>query len=184
MRSFGRDRRLEKPLELLPDCHPRAGRWVDLGSGDGVFTEVLSQMLGDGSSFVALDRDRQALARYQARVSKEGSAFATSFVQADLGQPLPLSNLHGAMAANVLHFFPEGFKPQFLAAIRRSLLPGGQMIIVEYNVDRGNHAVPFPLSAAQWVRLVDDAGFIDTHVASRTPSSFLHEMVAITGWVS
>ena len=183
MSSFGRARRLEKPLKLLPGCHPRPGRWADLGSGDGVFTEVLGHLLGAGSSLVALDWDRQALLRCQDQLSKARSGPATSFVQADLGRPLPLRGLHGALMANVLHFFQDSLKPQVLSHIRQSLLPGGQLILVEYPTERGNRAVPYPMSAPQIVRLVEDAGFRRVHVAARTPSSFLREMVAITGWV-
>lgn len=183
MPTFGRDRRLAKPKELLPGCHPQPGRWADLGSGDGVFAEVLSLLLGPGSSLVALDRDLRTLARYQDLVSRKGSGLTTSFVQADLAQPLPLHGLDGAMMANVLHFFPDLVKRQILFSIHQILRPGGQFVLIEYNSDRGNHAVPYPLSATRLARLLESAGFARVQVAARTPSSFLQEMIAITGWI-
>ena len=44
-------------------------RWLELGAGDGEFTLALADLLGPAGEIVAVDRDGQALAALQARVT-------------------------------------------------------------------------------------------------------------------
>ena len=73
--------------------------------------------------------------------------------------------------ANSLHFVRD--KAQVLPLVRGLLRPGGHLVLVEYDADRGNPWVPFPVSSRSWVALASAAGFEDTHELARVPSRFL-----------
>jgi hypothetical protein len=47
---------------------------------------------------------------------------------------------------------------------------------VEYNADRGNMWVPYPMSYPTWEQLAARAGFLATSLLARVPSRFLDEI--------
>jgi SAM-dependent methyltransferase len=182
-RWYQRDRRrFSKPLGLLPACRPPAsGTWADLGCGDGIFSAVLADLLGPFGRVVGLDRDRHALSRFDRNMAAAGMGGETTAVLADFRQPLPLAQVDGLLAANALHFTRQAEKAPLLSALTQRLRPGGQWIIVEYNHELGTGAVPHPLAADGWVRLLHSLGLQDVRVAARVPSRYLGEMVAVSG---
>jgi hypothetical protein len=50
---------------------------------------------------------------------------------------------------------------------------GGSLVVVEYDTDRGNPWVPFPLSYRSWATLAAEAGFQETQRLASVPSHFL-----------
>jgi SAM-dependent methyltransferase len=95
---------------------------------------------------------------------------------ADFTQPLALPPLDGIVMANSLHFQRD--KEPVLQQILGYLKPGGQLILVEYNVDRGNRWVPYPLSFPTWKALAERSGFAGTRLLATRPSRFLGEIYA------
>jgi SAM-dependent methyltransferase len=75
--------------------------------------------------------------------------------------------------ANALHFFRD--KQAVIRHVRSFLKPDGRFILVEYNVDRGNLWVPYPLSYPTWEKLASQCGFVHTRLLQKVPSSFLKE---------
>ena len=73
--------------------------------------------------------------------------------------------------ANSLHFVRD--KAPVLELARGYLRPGGRLVLVEYDADRGNPWVPYPVSARSWPALAAAAGFEGTHDLARVPSRFL-----------
>lgn len=73
--------------------------------------------------------------------------------------------------ANALHF--ERNKPPLLALLRGYFKPGGRLILVEYDTDRGNRWVPHPLSYPSWEKIAKENGFSGTRRLARFPSRFL-----------
>ena len=63
----------------------------------------------------------------------------------------------------------------------RFLKPGSRLIVVEYNTNQGNPAVPYPLDDRNWLELAAQVGLREARIASRIPSSFLGEMYAGMG---
>ncbi len=119
----------------------------------------------------SVDRDRSALARQQ---RAKGSRFAqapTSVVQGDFTEPLELPPLDGLVMANSLHFVDE--KAPVLALVHGYLKPGGRLIVVEYDVDRGNPWVPYPFSFSTWQRMAVENGFGAPSLIGRYPSRWL-----------
>ncbi len=93
------------------------------------------------------------------------------YVEADFTRPLDLPPLDGVVMANSLHFVRR--KEPVLARVLDALRPGGRLILVEYDADRGNPWVPHPLSYATWERVAAGSGFTSTHLLGRVPSRFL-----------
>jgi ubiquinone/menaquinone biosynthesis C-methylase UbiE len=150
------------------------GVWADLGSGSGAFTLALADLLGPTGEIYSVDKDRGAL-REQERVMRERfSATKTQYLVADFTQQLALPMLDGVVMANSLHFQRE--KGPVLQLVRSYLRPGGRLILVEYNVDRGNIWVPYPLSYSTWEALARRHGFTSTTLLATVPSRWLGEI--------
>jgi ubiquinone/menaquinone biosynthesis C-methylase UbiE len=155
----------------IPD--PPEGTWADLGSGRGAFTLALTDLLGPDGIIYSIDKDAAAL-HEQGRILQE--IFPERIINrmhADFTHPLHLPPLDGVVMANSLHFFRH--KGSVLRRVWRLLRPGGRLIVVEYNVDRGNYWVPYPISYSKLNRLMDENGFSGTRLLATRPSSFLKE---------
>jgi SAM-dependent methyltransferase len=157
---------------------PATGRpsqtWADLGARSGAFTLALADLLGPTATIHAVDRDRAALAELRtAFVSSLPTADVRALV-ADFTRPLDLGDLDGVVMANSLHFVRD--KLPVLVSVRAMLRPGGRLVLVEYDTDRGNAWVPHPLSFETWRDLAADAGFADTRRLASVPSRFLGRM--------
>lgn len=148
------------------------GRWADLGAGAGNFTVALAELLGPGAEIVAVDRDRRALRALDERLT--GQPVTT--LAADFTKPLDLRDLDGVLMANSLHFVRD--KAPVLAAVRAMLRPGGTLLIVEYEADRGNPWVPHPFSFASWRVMAEAAGFAPPRLVGSRPSRHLGGMYA------
>lgn len=147
------------------------GEWADLGSGGGAFTLALADLLGPHGSIHSVDHDRSALRRQRQSMEARFPNAAVRYVEADFTNPLALPPLDGVVMANSLHFVRV--KQPMLSLLLRYLKPGGRLILVEYDTDRGNAWVPHPLSYPSWERLASEAGFTDTRLLARQPSSVL-----------
>jgi hypothetical protein len=56
------------------------------------------------------------------------------------------------------------------------LKAGGALLLVEYDADKGNPHVPYPLSFETWRALADANGFAGTRKLASAPSRFLGAM--------
>src|SRR4051812_16139546 len=146
-------------------------RWLELGAGDGAFTLALADLLGAGGVVTAIDRDDRALRRAADAVASRFPATTLALVPADFERGLPPGPFDGVLAANSLHFVAD--RRPVLAAIGSRLAPGGRLVVVEYDADRGNPWVPHPFAFATWMREAVDAGFEEPRLLHRVPSRFL-----------
>jgi ubiquinone/menaquinone biosynthesis C-methylase UbiE len=152
----------------------RGGVWADLGSGTGAFTLALADLIGPEGEIYSVDTDRRAL-QEQERIM--GARFPTTtvhYIAADFTRPIELPPLTGVVMANSLHY--QRNKDSVLRLVRGYLQPGGRLILVEYNTDRGNPWVPHPLSYATWETLARRSGFANTWLLATVPSRFLGEI--------
>jgi len=159
-------------VRLLRDGVQGGGlTWADLGSGHGAFTLALADLLGPSGSIYSVDRDKRALDVQLASIRDAFPNVSVTPLIADFSRPMELPPLDGIVMANSLHF--ERDKAAVLALVRGYLRPGGRLVLVEYDADRGNPWVPYPLSFGTWAKLAEQAGFRDTRRLASMPSRFL-----------
>jgi SAM-dependent methyltransferase len=160
---------LLRPADLTPGAS-----WADLGAGSGAFTLALRELLGLSAVIYAVDRDQGRLSELErAHRARFGTSDHLHIIPADFTGELDLPALDGALMANSLHYFRE--KEKVLRHIGSFLRPGGALLLVEYNVDRGNPWVPHPLSFEAFSELAPRAGFSEPRLLAKHPSRFLRE---------
>lgn len=162
-------------LALVSAALPEGGAgrpalWLDLGAGDGAFTLALAERLGRGSRVLAIDRDPRALARLRARVGAAGAAIEAR--QGDFTRELALPASGGMLMANALHFVPRQRQATVLARLARCLGPGGRLVMIEYDLDRGNPWVPHPIARGRFPSLASDAGLVRAAVVAEAASRY------------
>ena len=155
---------------LIRDAVGPSGTWLELGSGDGAFTLALADVLG-GGTIHSVDKDRGALASQAEAVHARFPAVRLEQRTADFTRPLGFSGMDGVLMANALHFVKE--KAAVLALVRSYLKVGGHFVLVEYDADRGNHWVPYPISWTTWQAVAPVGGFSTPRLLGRVPSRFL-----------
>jgi SAM-dependent methyltransferase len=153
---------------------PTAGKWADFGSGRGAFTLALAELLEPGSTIHSLDRDQDALRSQERALRQRFPSIDLRLLQADFSQALDLPALDGILMANSLHFQPE--PAEVLMRVHAYLKPGSRLVIVEYNISKGNYAVPYPVPYDRFVELAEGAGFNAMRLLATRPSSSLKEI--------
>jgi ubiquinone/menaquinone biosynthesis C-methylase UbiE len=154
-----------------------AGRvWADFGSGDGAFTLALAELLGPGGQITSVDKRAFSLRQQKRAMRAHYPDVEVQYLYADYTRPLDIPPLDGLIMANSLHFQRD--KDPVLKLIRGYLQPWGRLILVEYNQDRGNTWVPYPLSFRTWQTVAQRNGFANTRLLARRPSRFMGEIYA------
>ena len=156
------------------------GVWADFGAGTGAFTLALADLLGPGAEIVAIDRDVSRLRANEQAMRARFAETEASYVVADFTQALDLPTLDGIVIANALHFTQD--QPDVVELLRSHLSDAGRMIVVEYNIERSNFAVPYPVPYPRWQALARGAGFAHTELLARRPSRFLREIYSAVSW--
>lgn len=162
-------------VALLRDGIPEPGGvWADLGSGGGAFTLALADLIGAGGQIFSVDRDGSVLREQARAMQARFPAVTTRYITADFTRKLDLPPLDGIVMANSLHFVRD--KRPTLQLVRGYLKPGGRLLLVEYNADRGNMWVPYPLAYPAWEALARQSGWAATRLLATRPSRFLREI--------
>ena len=158
------------------------GVWADMGAGAGAFTLALAELLGPTGEIYAVDRDAGALRANAQAMAGKFPKTGVHCQAADFTLPLALPLLEGIVMANALHFQFQSDQASVVRELRVYLRPGGRLLIVEYNIERGNFAVPHPVPYSRWERLARDAGFEHTELLATRPSRFLREIYSAVSW--
>ena len=141
--------------------------WADLGCGEGLFTLALAEVTAPGSVIHAMDRDPQALARIPAR---HGNARIETHHGDFTAQPWPFDSLDGILMANSLHYVEQ--QAAFISRCRRQMQPQHRFLIVEYDTDRANPWVPYPISRRTLASLFTPAGYPSITALGTRPSAY------------
>jgi ubiquinone/menaquinone biosynthesis C-methylase UbiE len=150
------------------------GTWADLGSGRGAFTLALADLIGPTGTIYSIDRDSSALRDQERAMRTQFPSNTVHYLNADFTQRLDLPALDGVVMANSLHFLRK--KDSTLQLVRSYLRPEGRLLLVEYDTDRGNMWVPYPLSYPTWEALARQNGFTRTQLLATVPSRFFGGM--------
>ena len=161
-------------VNLLRGGVSPGGVWADFGSGTGAFTLALAELIGPSGVLHSIERDDYAVRQQQRAFHDRFPDRRVHYHIADFTRPIDLLPLDGLIIANALHFQRQ---PAPVVKLLKSYLkPAGRLIIVEYNVEQGNSAVPYPISSERWIELAKAAGFARTRVLATRPSRFLTEI--------
>lgn len=167
---------------LRPANLTQGGVYADFGAGSGAFTLALRELVGSDATIYAVDKDESSLrelenlhrARFNSTFNPSSPLRASLILLPnDFSRPLNLPPLDGIVMANSLHFFKD--KEKILRHVRDFLKPNGVLLLVEYNVDKGNLWVPYPLTFESFRLLAPRAGFTEPRLLAKVPSRFLKE---------
>jgi SAM-dependent methyltransferase len=152
----------------------KTGYWADLGSGDGLFTAALAEILEPPAKVFSIDKDFAALKKQRDWLKVQYRDIVSYFIAAGFENELPLPPLDGVLMANALHYIRE--KSMFLKRIRKLVKPAATFILVEYNTHISNQWVPFPLTFLEWKILTRNAGYQNTRLLRTQPSIYHKEI--------
>ena len=133
-------------------------QWLELGAGQGAFTLALADVLGPGGEHPG-DGSRCPSAG-GGDPKRSGIAFRRRS-----WRPEPSTSRTGSRPGRSTACSRRTASTSSRTAIRRSgpirvsIRPGGRLVVVEYDADRGNPWVPHPFSFATWRREAQAAGF-------------------------
>ena len=143
--------------------------WADLGAGTGLFTTALSTLLPDGSTIYAIDKDRNAIANI---VISSHTVILKKIAMDFVGDQLETEHLDGLLMANALHFVSN--KLSFLKKVKQTLKPSAKILIVEYDREKSNPWVPYPISYRSMEHLAHELEVASIEKIGSTPSKY-HE---------
>lgn len=170
-------------VKLLREGVPTTGGvWADFGSGMGAFTLALAELLDPAGEIYSVDKDRGALRTQERDLQAQFPQTTVHYLVADFIQPLNLPLLDGLVLANALHFQKYAAQDRVIRLLKSYLRPRGRLILVEYNIDRGNVWVPYPLAYSSWEKLAQRTGFAYTQLLATAPSRFLREIYSAVSW--
>jgi ubiquinone/menaquinone biosynthesis C-methylase UbiE len=146
---------LNQAIDLIRDPRlmvPGSTTWADLGSGEGLFTRALASLLQEGSKIFAVDKEAEPSKIISPKPEVSIEKIKADFVR----EAWPFHSLDGLMMANSFHFVDD--KQRFIGKMLTHLNPGGRILIIEYDMDRSNHWVPYPISFQQLDQLFAGLG--------------------------
>jgi len=135
---------------------------------------ALVELVGPDAEIYAIDKDARALCSQERAMRSRFPVTTLHQLVADFTRPLALPVLDGIVVANALHFQRD--QDEVVRLLRSYLRPSGRLLIVEYNTEHGNLAVPYPVPYSRWRSLATQAGFAHTELLTKRPSRFLHEI--------
>jgi putative heme-binding domain-containing protein len=130
----------ERPEALLDAIGFAPGSTVvDLGCGAGFFAWRLAGRVGPGGRVIAVDVQRGLLDLVGADLARRGIRNVELRTGSEVDPGLPPYGVDTVLAANSYHEFSR--PREMLAAVRRSLRPGGRLVVVEYAAELEGIAV-------------------------------------------
>jgi 2-polyprenyl-3-methyl-5-hydroxy-6-metoxy-1,4-benzoquinol methylase len=144
-----------------------AQTWVDLGAGNGLFTKALATLLDQNSTVFAIDRDAAALSQLPDQLS---DVSVQKIIRDFSKEEITEGPFDGILMANSLHFVKDQFS--LLTQLGKKMKPNARMILIEYDMDKSNPWVPYPISFNAMIKLAKQIGFESVKRLGQTPSAY------------
>lgn len=141
-------------------------QWVDLGCGTGLFTQALAQLLPEGSVIHAVDTNKNALLKLPKLNHCQIVPHALDFER----EAWPFHSLDGVLMANALHYVVD--KRPFIKKTQQYLHPSHLLLIIEYERNKPNPWVPYPITYAGLSSLLLEEGYREVGKLGERPSIF------------
>lgn len=161
---------LNTAVDLIKNGIPSSTKpqtWADLGAGSGLFTAALSTLIMSGSTIYSIDKDATVLTHIKIPTRE---IILKRVVMDFINDPLVIEPLDGIIMANALHFVKN--KLDFLENVKRALKSKSTLLIVEYDREKANPWVPYPISFRQLKQITIGNGFTSIKMIGSTPSKY------------
>ena len=165
---------LEQAIRLIKNptgTVENPARWADLGCGAGLFTHALAELLPPGSTIYAVDEHAEALKKILDSSRQHIIKIKANFVEDDLN----LAPLDGLLMANSLHFVKD--KMAFMQKMSSMLASDASILLVEYDMDKPNPWVPYPISFPSLKNLFEKLPFGPVQKLNEAPSKFNKSLI-------
>ena len=153
---------LASPSDMLKHVRVMPGmRIADFGAGGGAYSSILLDRIGEEGQVYALDALPQSLESLRRVALQKGKRCMT--VCTDFENELPMRDnlIDLAILANTLHGVDPARRPDFVAELRRVVVPGGQVLVLDWAGSFDNMGPPQSLLVVpvDAVRLFRSQGF-------------------------
>ena len=125
------------------------------------------------SVIYAVDKNSTALNSFSIDANIQLQKINIDFIKDEF----PFKNLSGILMANSLHYVED--KNAFLLKAKASLAPNGYFIIVEYDTDKANHWVPYPISFSSLHNMFEKINFHSVQKLQTHPSRYWETMYSV-----
>lgn len=131
----------QMPLRVMNEIGVTEGKTVaDVGAGDGYFTFLLAEQVGQEGKVYASDIDEKALQVIRDRCKKEEIKNVSVVLGKEDDPLLPKGSIDLVLMVNTIHLVEK--KDVFLKNIMTSLKPGGILVIVQWDADKMDAEAP------------------------------------------
>lgn len=145
--------------------------WADLGCGTGTFTLALASLLTPGSIIYAVDKNKSSLDK----IPEQFNSIKIVKINKDFSDSTLPENLDGIIMANSLHYIRD--KESFIKRISTDLIAEGSYLIVEYDTEKSNPWVPYPISLNSLGILFGRLGYNTVVKINQRPSLYRKEPI-------
>ncbi|MGC4103332.1 class I SAM-dependent methyltransferase [Ferruginibacter sp.] len=160
---------LTDAIKLIDNTYIRndgAGKWADLGCGSGLFTKALASVISPGSVITAIDKSSNGFKHLKGVYNE----VTIETLQEDFTAIQFAAGIDGFLMANSLHYVKD--QKEFVGNLKQQLKKEGSIIIVEYDTDRSNPWVPYPVNADKLRLLFEANGFSSINFLASQPSVY------------
>ena len=103
---------------------------ADVGAGTGLFVEALSEAVGANGRVYALDIALRFVEHIRDRIRRAGLSNVKAILSGEESVALPAESVDVVLLCDTYHHFTH--PAAMLHSIRRSLRPGGQLVVIDF----------------------------------------------------
>jgi cyclopropane fatty-acyl-phospholipid synthase-like methyltransferase len=123
--------REEECATLLKSLNIKPGQTVcDMGCGNGFYTLEMAKLVGPEGKVLAVDIQQEMLRMLQERAKEANIANVEPILGTPIDPNLPEAKVDLILCVDVYHEFSH--PARMLAAMKKSLAPGGRLVLVEF----------------------------------------------------